>query len=118
VRDRRNPGCPGPVAKPRAGMAKVCGVLDFKKIILDVVVGDGWAMGRDCKRFPHLSLVGDLWNQGACILGENKPNSGSVSHPNNPVKNGKPRKTVRFGACGNGGIILLHLPKYGRNAPH
>ena len=46
MRDRRNPGCPEPVAKPRAGIAKVCDVLDFKKIILDVVVGDGWAMGR------------------------------------------------------------------------
>ena len=49
MRDRRNPGCPDPVAEPRAGMAKVCGVLDFKKIIPDVVVDDGRAMGRDCK---------------------------------------------------------------------
>ena len=118
MRDRRNPGCPEPVAKPRAGIAKVCDVLDFKKIILDVVVGDGWTMSRDCKRFPHLPLVGDLWNQGVCTMRENKPKSGSVSLPDIPVTTGKPRKTVRFGACGNGGIISPRLPKYGRNTPH
>jgi len=45
------------------------------------------------------------------------PNPGSVYHPDNPVKTGKARKTVRFGACGNGGTISPRLPKYGWNAP-
>ena len=118
MRDRRNLCRPEPVAELGAGMAKPCDVLDFKKIVLDVVVGDGWAMDRIVRDPPHLSLVGDLWNQGVCILRENKPKSGSVSLPDMPVTTGKPRKTVRFGACGNGGIISPRLPKYGRNTPH
>ena len=67
---------------------------------------------------PHLSLVGDTGNMGVCILGGNTPKSGSVSYPDNPVKNGKPCKTSLFCSCGEYVQISLCLPKYGRNAPH
>ena len=54
-------------------------------IILDIC--DKWFS-------PYLSLVGDAWNMRVCILGGNKPNSGSFSDPNNPVKNGNPVKLL------------------------
>jgi len=37
----------------------------------------------------HLPLVGDLWNQGVCTMGENKPKSASQSLLDWPATIGK-----------------------------
>jgi hypothetical protein len=48
----------------------------------------------------HSFYVGDTWNMGVYDMRENTPNSGSVSFPDNPVQNGKPRKSLLFCSCG------------------
>ena len=43
---------------------------------------------------PHFSLIGDLWNQGVCIMSENNPKLGSDSRI--PVRK-PPLKLSGFG---------------------
>jgi len=65
----------------------------------------------------HSFYVGNTWNMRVYILGENKPNTGSVPPPDFPTYIGKPRKTLLFCSCGEYAQISPCLPKYGRNTP-
>jgi len=63
---------------------------------------------------PQLSPVGDTWIHGVGPEGKQAKTGLCLLCPVSE----KARKTGCSGACGNGVIIALHLPKYGRITPH